>query len=331
MAVCIPARNEAAALPALLAGLACQTRPVAICLFLDDCRDGSAALLAAAAPGLPHPLHVAQGPATPGANAGRARAAAMALGEAALGPAPGLLLTTDADSVPAPGWAAAMAEGLAAADVVAGRIRRRGTRPAPLQDRIEAYYDRLFTLRRRIDPVPWEAAATHHHSGGANLGFRSAAYRAAGGFAPLAAGEDARIVDDAARAGLRVRRDAAAVVVTSDRRQGRAAGGLATALAALDGEGPAAVTVAHPADAAWQYRMHAAARSAWAEGAPARIAAAIGLTAAHAIGVARDCPNAEAFAMRVVPVPPGGMRQVPLPVAEALLTALHPAAAPVAA
>jgi len=310
-----------AALPALLDGLARQTRPIGVCLFLDDCRDGSAALLAARAGDFPHPLHVAHGAAVADANAGRARAAAMAVGAGLPGLIDGLLLTTDADSVPAPGWAAAMAAGLATADVVAGRILRRQTHGSALQDRIEAYYDRLFALRRRIDPVPWEAGETHHQAGGANLGFRAAAYRGLGGFLPLPAGEDARLVDDAHRAGLAVRRDAACVVVTSDRRQGRVAGGLATALAALDGQEAQAVTVAHPADAAWQYRMQAAARQAFREGTPARVAAAIGLTAAHAVGVARDCPNGEAFAMRVVPVPPGGMRAVPLPEAEALLAA----------
>ena len=49
---------------------------------------------------------------------------------------------------------------------------------------------------------------------------------------------------------------------------------------------------------------------------------AIGLTMDHLLGVARDCPNAEAFAMRVVPTPPGGMRQAPLAIAEAALDVL---------
>ena len=68
--------------------------------------------------------------------------------------------------------------------------------------------------------------------------------------------------------------------------------------------------------------MHARARLAHAEGGLDRIADAIGLTADHVLGVARDCANAEAFAMRLVPVPPEGMRSVPLPVAERELARL---------
>ncbi|KQM23973.1 hypothetical protein ASE57_16620 [Sphingomonas sp. Leaf11] len=149
-------------------------------------------------------------------------------------------------------------------------------------------------------------------------------YARLGGFRPLPAGEDARLVDDAARAGMRVRRDAAGIVHTSDRRSGRVTDGLAGSLRALDRTGTA-VEVAHPADMAWQYHRHAAARSAFAAGNLGPFAATIGLTTDHVIGVARDCPNAEAFAMRIVPVPPAGMRQVDLTVAEAALSALSAA------
>jgi hypothetical protein len=191
-----------------------------------------------------------------------------------------------------------------------------------LQDRIETYYDALFAWRRRIDPVAWEAPATHHCGGGANLGIRADAYRMLGGFLPLASGEDARLLDDASRAGLRVRRDAACVVCTSDRRTGRAVAGLASALRQLDTTDAQTLEVAHPADMAWQYRMHAAARTAYEVGSLDAVAAALGLTLDHVRGVARECPNEEAFAMRIVPIPPGGMRSVPLPMAEAELARL---------
>ncbi len=80
--------------------------------------------------------------------------------------------------------------------------------------------------------------------------------------------------------------------------------------------------VAHPADAVWQYRMQAAARHAFAAGMPEAVAAQLRLSEAHLVGVARDCPNAQAFAMRVVPVPPGGMRHIPLDRAETVISAL---------
>lgn len=320
VAICIPARDEAGELPGLFDALdrldAGTAEAVHVCLLLDGCTDASAILAADYGATSRHRVRIGRAAVAP-ANAGRARRRAMAMGLEVL--TDGLLLTTDADSRPAPDWLAAMVAGLAQADLVAGRIVRRGDRPNRLQDRLEAYYDALFALRRRLDPVPWEAEVTHHHAGGANLGVRATAYRALGGFEPLPSGEDARLLDDAARAGLRVRRDAACVVRTSDRRHGRAEHGLALSLRQLDDVGLAAIRVTHPDDAAWQYRMQAIARAAFDEPRFGAVGAAIGLTADHVRGVARDCPNAEAFAMRIVPAPPGGMREVGLPAAEVAL------------
>lgn len=319
IAICIPARDEAAALPDLFGALGRLRRErlerLHLCLLLDGCEDDSAAIAASLRSSLALQLWIEEVPRA-AANAGVARHRAMNLGLRALAGNDGLLLTTDADSVPAVDWLSAMTAALCEADVVAGRIVRDDRLPNPLQDRVEAYYDALFALRRQLDPVPWEAPITHHHAGGANMGIRAAAYAALGGFAPLASGEDARLVDDAARAGLRVRRDAASLVRTSGRRDGRVTGGLASSLRLLDGGDAAAIRVAHPADAAWQYRRHARARAAHLLDRLDLAAAAVGLPHDHVLGVARDCINAEAFAMRIVPEPPGGMRTVSLPVAE---------------
>lgn len=325
IAVCVPVRNEVVRLPALLNALSRQhgaAGPFIACLLFDNCDDGSEDLARARAAALPFALRCETLAGGTHPNAGRARAAAMAAGAAALGTAGGLLLTTDADGIPADRWVAQSCAALERADVVAGRILRQPHPPSPMQDRIEAYYDRLFALRRWLDPVPWEATATHHCTGGANLGFRSAAYAQLGGFLPLRSGEDGRIVDDAMRLGLRVRRDGASVVHTSARRTGRVPGGLAEGLRHLD-DPHRPVQIAHPADAAWQYRRHAEARAAFTGGRPADVAAALGLTAHHATGVARDCPNAEAFAMRIVPAAPGGEREVTLDHAEAILASLE--------
>lgn len=322
IAICVPARNEAADLPRLFGALEqlepVRSGPVDLCLLLDGCTDGSGCLADAFAARSRHRVRIERADDA-GPSAGLARVRAMAMGLRALEGRDGLLLTTDADSVPLPDWLCTMTAGLRQADVVTGRIVRDRDAPHPLQDRIEAYYDALFALRRRLDPVEWEAPVTHHYTGGANMGIRAAAYRAIGGFAPLASGEDARFVDDAARAGLRVRRDAASLVRTSGRRHGRATGGLASSLCHLDGLEAAAVRVAHPADLRWQYRRHRVARGAYAENCLDKVGALIGLPDDHLRGVARDCPNAEAFAMRIVPEPPGGVRTVSLPVAEAEL------------
>lgn len=320
VAVCVPVRDEAALLPGLLDAMAGQACDFTLCLLFDGCVDASAAVVAKRAAGLP--FAVRSGClARDEPNAGRARRAAMALGEAT---GAGVLLTTDADSRPSSTWIAANIRALAHADVVAGRIVRGGDLEnigAPLQDRVEGYYDRLFALRRRIDPVPWEAQAIHHYASGASLGFRAEAYRAIGGFEELAAGEDGRIVDEAHRAGLRVRRDAAVVVETSARRRGRATGGLADHLRALD-TGLGGPTMAHPADATWRWRAQAAARSAFG-GDIAPLAAMIGRDAGDVERVAAAAVNAEAFATRIVPEVPGGERLVGLDVAEAALAVLE--------
>ena len=317
VAIGVPVRDEAALLPRLLAGLASLDLTgvaATACLFLDGCRDASGAILRAAA--LPMPLRIGLGEGRAQPNAGRARAAAMTLAQES---DPIVLLSTDADSVPRGDWVQAALHALSVADVAAGRIVRGGA-VDPLQARVERYWDRLHALRRQLDPVPWEEGG-NHHGGGANLAIRAEAYRALGGFRPLPAGEDALLLDDAARAGFRVRHDPAMVVETSARRQGRAAGGLAASLRALDAGG--LPRVPHPAGATWQYERHAAARAAFAAGDWPQLGASIGLTADHVLGVARDCPNAEAFAMRLVPAPPGPERLVPLAEAEAALTVLE--------
>lgn len=327
VAICVPVRNEEDELDCLLDGLAAQTdcdlATVILCVFLDGCSDGSAAILAARARMLPFAVVVRAGEPHPIANAGRARRAAMDIGHIALGGRDGLLLTTDADTVPAPDWIARSREALRGADVVAGRILRRPARPSPLQDRLETYYDRLCSLRRRLDPVPWDSKDPHHCTGGANLGFRAEAYAAVGGFRHLASGEDARIVDDAARLGLRVRRDRSSIVHTSSRRDGRASGGLATHLHQLDQAPHATSAVAHPADAAWQYGMQAHARRMFAEQRFDRLADLLALPLSNVVDVACDCPNGEAFAMRIVPSPPSGIRHIGLDEAEIVLATLE--------
>ncbi|WP_322966210.1 glycosyltransferase [Sphingomonas fuzhouensis] len=326
--LCVPARNEEAMLPALLqalAGLTAGTTGLELCVYLDDCQDGSAALLDQAAVTLPFPVTIAHGGGDAEPNAGAARRAAMAMGLERLAGREGVLFTTDADTLPHPDWVAAGCRALAKAEIVAGRIVRVDAEADPDQSRIERYYDRLHRYRRVLDPVPWEARDTHHFSGGANMAMRASAYRRIGGFRPLASGEDATLLDDAARAGLRVRRDGAMLVETSSRREGRIAGGLAGMLRALDaGEAPA---MADPRGAAWQWRAQAAARRSYAMidrvDARVRLGKRIGLTADHILGVARDCPNAEAFAMRVVPASPAYRAMVSLGQAEDILTGLE--------
>lgn len=321
IAVAVPARNEVARLPRLLDAFAGQVGapPFTLCLFLDACDDGSVELARSLAGRMPFAMRIGCCEATDAPNAGRARRAAMSLAaEAAPG---GMLLTTDADGQPAPDWIAANRAALAQADVVAGRITRGVGRPSARQDRIEAYYDRLHSLRRRIDPVPWEAEATHHWTSGASLALPTAIYHAIGGFPPVANGEDAALGDAAARGGYRVRRDATVTVRTSTRRRGRAEQGFATSLATLDEAAHQPHTI-HPEDEAWRFRAQAEARRLHDGGVYTALAAHLGLSLAEVTEVAGECRNGEAFAARIVGAPPGGMRCVSLDHAEAALAVL---------
>ncbi|WP_267351900.1 glycosyltransferase, partial [Sphingomonas sp. GM_Shp_2] len=179
IAICVPVRDEAAALPHLFEAVEALVLPaggtLTLCLLLDGCRDDSARVAeryrSVARPRV-HLAEVERG--MPNAGLARRRAMAMAGGA-------DIILTTDADSRPAPDWVEAMLAGLARADVVAGRVVREGDVASLLQDRVERYYDALFALRRMLDPVCWEAPVTHHHASGANLGVRGYVYRTLGG------------------------------------------------------------------------------------------------------------------------------------------------------
>lgn len=331
--VCIPVRDEAALLPDLLSALARQHHPgdlrMIVCFMLDGCTDASADIVARIGSGHGLDIMIDSIVRPPMANAGRARRRAMAMGQAALSNcAQAALLTTDADSVPADDWITANLRALEQADVVAGRIERRVApvdrhrRANAVQTRVESYYDRLFVLRRTLDPVPWEAPRTHHYTSGASLAFRGGAYADIGGFPPRAAAEDATVVDAAHDHGLCVRRDAEVVVRTSSRIHGRAAGGLADHLRDLE-HADALPSMAHPADEAWRYVGHAAARNAFAAikaGASLDpLAERFALTSDQVGEVLGGAPNAEAFAMRVVPGRPSGVRSVKLDEAEKAL------------
>lgn len=327
VAVCVPVRNEAVLLPRLLDALAAQERaePFLLCIVFDACTDDSAAVVAARSAALPFAVVTEALAANTAPNAGRARAAAMALGLATVGET-GVLLSTDADSVPAPDWIARNLAALELADVAAGRIVRSGGVASPVQDRIEAYYDGLARLRRLLDPVPWESGAPHHYTSAASLGCSGATYLRLGGFPAVAAGEDARLVDQAYRLGLRVRRDGAIRVETSTRRDGRALGGLADHLRDLDRTGGGSARMAHPEDVAWRYARHAVARAAWPVSAAgsATLADALHCDLDRIHAAAADAETAEGFAIRVVPDVPGGERLVDLATAEtALATLLH--------
>ena len=307
VAICVPLRNEARNLPGLMAALSAQRRDPAdrpiVALLLDGCTDASAAIAATMADRFPDlDLHIGTLPRQDAPHAGRARAAALALGLAALGGDDGLLLTTDADTRPASDWIAATRRALAHADLVCGRVLRRDLAREPWRLAMETYLERLHTVRRTIDPIVHDPLPGHPHMGGASLALPAAIYRAVGGVPDLASGEDRALVFAVRRAGYRVRHDPAVRVRTSGRIRGRAEGGLADAL--RDGrraaEAGVATLVEHPDDAVARYRAQARVRAAWRAGRDA-------------------APSADAQVMMDVPDRPAESRPVPLAVASVLL------------
>lgn len=137
-----------------------------------------------------------------------------------------LLLSTDADSVVPPHWATGHLRLIdAGTDAVAGMVELAGRSLSP---RLAARHATVLARSRRGDG--------HGNVYAANLAVRADAYLAVGGFGAVECGEEQALWRRLGAA-HRVRRYATEPVVrTSARRSGRARGGLADLLAALDDE-----------------------------------------------------------------------------------------------
>lgn len=222
LGVCVPAHDEQQRLGACLRALARATARltragggvrVEVVVVLDDCSDGTGAV--ASATGV-------RTVTTRARNVGAARAAGMrALLRSRSTPT--WLATTDADSrVPLDWLIAHAAAAGAGVDVLVGTVA--------VADWSGWSVATAVAHRARYaaggDP--------HRHVHGANLGISAAAYRRLGGFAPLAVGEDHRLVAEAERAAMSVLRTRAVPVRTSARPQGRAPAGFSADLVGLD-------------------------------------------------------------------------------------------------
>jgi glycosyltransferase involved in cell wall biosynthesis len=221
--IVVPARNEQALLPALLASLlAAAARcpvDVRIVVALDACSDGSEAAVRRAA------LHMPDNVALTAVELRASRVGtARALGAGALladGPDGLWIANTDADCEVPRDWITRQLE-LASngADAVAGtvtvadwRARTGAVRAAALR----AY-----------------RTGEHRHVHGANLGVRAGAYIAAGGFAPVPSDEDVSLIGALVAAGRTVEWATDIPVRTSARRAARAPRGFAAYLDSLE-------------------------------------------------------------------------------------------------
>lgn len=255
--VVVPARDEQDLLADCLAALRRAADaagvPVLVVLVLDRCTDRSAAIAegvsaswgsgaaregaavtghSAECVGLPARARApSSGPAvapirldvvrSDAGRAGAARAIGVRHGLRALGgpPARVWLASTDADSrVPADWLTGHLALAGRGYDLVLGTVELTGGDPALARRWSEGY----------------TTSEGHPHVHAANLGLRAETYLAAGGFAPVAAHEDAALVARVtALGGARVVRSATAPVTTSARLDGRAPAGVSADLRAL--------------------------------------------------------------------------------------------------
>ncbi|MBU2957623.1 glycosyltransferase family 2 protein [Paracoccus sp. 1_MG-2023] len=241
IAIAVPVRNEAARLPKLLSALgvaaAMAPLPVRVLMLVNNTTDASAAIARA----FDHPaleVQVATVDFAPeDASAGRARGLAMRMAAMSRG----LLMTTDADTVPDPMWiASALNTGNAGADLVCGRIAARVPRviATPSGARItnaeRSYSLLLHEIRHRMDQVAGRqaigSARPHYMESGACMAIRADAFISVGGLPDLHHSEDRAMVHRAEMGGLVVRYCDAMKARVSGRLRGRAIGGMAECL-----------------------------------------------------------------------------------------------------
>lgn len=220
LGVVVPAHDEQELLPGCLDALARAVRAldgratVRTVVALDACTDGSAGVARAA------------GATTVRLVARRVGAARRAGVDALLATGPvDWIATTDADSAVPAGWLHAHLDALADGhDALVGTVAVTDWADHP--DDVRSWFRDVYDLSG--DP--------HPHVHGANLGVRTSAYRAVGGFAPLRTGEDVALVAALGAGGHRVHRTRTTPVATSARRVGRAEHGFAGRLVSLGGD-----------------------------------------------------------------------------------------------
>ncbi|QYE36597.1 glycosyltransferase [Polymorphobacter sp. PAMC 29334] len=238
VAIAVPAHNEDESIGACLGALdlaaTTASGPVFTVVLVNNSRDKTAQI-ARQFRALAMTVVVAEVelPADR-AHAGGARRTALDWA-AALLPADGVLMTTDADSVVDRGWIAANLAELITADAVAGVVAfdeatQAALPPLPLRAlewRLADHHARLASL---IDPRPHDPWPNHVWAWGASLALTLAAYRRIGGLPIVALAEDRAMAAAIEAHDLRLRHSHAPVVYTSARLHGRAPGGFADLL-----------------------------------------------------------------------------------------------------
>lgn len=264
--VCVPARTEAARLGHFLAALAVQdlggSIPVVLCI--NNSSDASIAVLRRCRSDYAGRLdiwldhHVFPPPL---AHAGSARRRAMDFGVELLDRAPGaVLLSTDADTRPPPDWIRQILCAVAAgADIVGGRLLIDEDEPLPdalqrMLTLLDRYWAQVRDIEDAIDPRPWDLPPRHGDHTGASLALTVGLYRAAGGVPPVPCLEDRLLVGAAVAAGGRLVHPPSIWTRVSPRRDGRAADGMAAAMARFHAAAASGRPLMMPALEHWRRR-----------------------------------------------------------------------------
>jgi glycosyltransferase involved in cell wall biosynthesis len=236
--VAIPVKNEEARIASCLAALQGQSVPPSdILLLLNNCSDRTAVIAQAAAArdrrirvgerDLPAPL----------ASAGEARRLALAEAAALAGPR-GVIITTDADCQPEPGWVAKNIREIAqGADVVCGAAKVIGEPEDEVPGQLhfdlarESMYAALLDeIAALVDPDPADPWPRHQQHSGASIAMTAAILRAAGGAPRVPSGEDRALIARFRLLDAKIRHAPDIEVAVSGRLDGRAKGGMAEAL-----------------------------------------------------------------------------------------------------
>ena len=242
-AIAIPAQNEksriAACLQACLAAMQHAGEFGLIVLLVNNTSDQTAQIASqwATENGLPIEIVTAELPPAL-SHAGAARRLAMDRARKFLG-RDGVLLTTDADSLPEKAWvtenlrAIAQCSGLVCGRVDFDRDEVAELPPGTLETGTsETLYKRLsFELDSLIDPDPVNPWPHHGQVSGASLAMQASAYDLVGGIPFTPYGEDRALARAFRENNLAVQHSDKPSVVTSCRLVGRAIGGMAETIA----------------------------------------------------------------------------------------------------
>ena len=232
--IAIPVRDEVKRIGRCLAALSRQSTPAAhVVLLLNNCTDGTAAVVKALPPA-PYRLHVVECKLEgPSASAGVARGLAME--RAASLTNEGVILTTDADGEVPANWIAANLRAIEqGADAVCGQAvidpieALLIPRHLHEDDAREVAYGRLLDeIESIVLPNPADPWPRHTEDSGASIAITASMYRLIGGLPCIPSGEDRALIRSLNLMDARVRHDPKIKVLVSGRIDGRAQGGMA--------------------------------------------------------------------------------------------------------